>query len=717
MGFNDIDIKVSGGSDLLSTLQTYTTKILKPNIVDGKNILTQEMLSSKNTKYVIKYDFKLESDITIPANCVLQFEGGCLSGEHTVTGSNTGIQAGLVQIFSTDITIAGSWNVAGWYVEWFGAKGDGITDDAEVINKVINLGIENALVVYLSPKTYFVTADKINFNRSDVSLTGSKATIKSAEANSYKALISQIASTITDIKVEGITFNNLEDTVVPTANSFGCKCIYLACNNMTIENCTFYCYGGHAFTCIGLWRKNIIIRNNKVFFSKKDVSYNYDCSGFYVDVNDAVIEGNYVNGLYNNPSEARLILRGGFEVHGDKYLVTNNVVENCIHCINVTNHTPEAAGLNTNGDEPKIISNNSLIGCGIGIAIWPIFYEDAPDNRPIRNLQITNNSICSTSKDGCCIGINKDSLGGIDGFIIANNVLSKASSITTSSGTLYYELWNALISLCSGDILNVFITGNVLENANLSAVLIKPEETYKVKHVVIQNNVFKNCSEKTHPTVANHNYNYPIRIVGNNGAEDIHIKNNQFVWDNSIQYLYGLVELTNVDGNCEVLYNSVDCVTFQNGSYIYKEDIQLCKFDVTKVTTDFVAYANAMQILYNKKCVVSNTTDIPQGQYHKGDILITSDKTNVVIGNYTNKTYDSPVTHSSNMDEHTFECVPGYHAKNIKVGDSVKFSAASDPNKEYVVAKVAKTYFTVIGDALENTLGNVTPYKGVLREI
>lgn len=226
MGFNDINIKVSGGSDIISTLQTYTTKILKPNVVDGKNVLTQEMLSSKNTKYVIKYvyellgdtltmpqnvilefdggsikngtlvgndtlmlntnetesildnvtldgtwkessydlveevvadkapgdgmgriilrkdktfaeqltqentiyviryDFDLTKDVTIPANCVLQFEGGSLSGEHTITGSNTGIKAELNKIFDVNITLEGSWNIVEAYTSWIDYSGD-----------------------------------------------------------------------------------------------------------------------------------------------------------------------------------------------------------------------------------------------------------------------------------------------------------------------------------------------------------------------------------------------------------------------------------------------------------------------------------------------------------------------------------------------------------------------------------------------------------------
>lgn len=62
--------------------------VLKKNIVNGVNTLTQDMfykgesgsrVPNTNTVFVIQYDFTLGDDITIPANCVLEFDGGSLS--------------------------------------------------------------------------------------------------------------------------------------------------------------------------------------------------------------------------------------------------------------------------------------------------------------------------------------------------------------------------------------------------------------------------------------------------------------------------------------------------------------------------------------------------------------------------------------------------------------------------------------------------------------
>lgn len=45
-----------------------------------KNVLTQEMISQANSVYIVRYDFYLTDNVTIPANSTLRFEGGSISG-------------------------------------------------------------------------------------------------------------------------------------------------------------------------------------------------------------------------------------------------------------------------------------------------------------------------------------------------------------------------------------------------------------------------------------------------------------------------------------------------------------------------------------------------------------------------------------------------------------------------------------------------------------
>lgn len=75
-------------------------KILRRNIVNGKNILTQEMVNQPHTIYMIQYDFDLNGvQITIPENCILKFDGGSLSNG-IINCNNTIIQADPYNIFT-----------------------------------------------------------------------------------------------------------------------------------------------------------------------------------------------------------------------------------------------------------------------------------------------------------------------------------------------------------------------------------------------------------------------------------------------------------------------------------------------------------------------------------------------------------------------------------------------------------------------------------------
>ncbi len=72
-----------------------------------KNILTQDMINVPNTIYEIRYDFDLNGkEVSVPANCVLKFEGGSITSNiknGTLNGVNTKIIAGNYEIFKHGI--------------------------------------------------------------------------------------------------------------------------------------------------------------------------------------------------------------------------------------------------------------------------------------------------------------------------------------------------------------------------------------------------------------------------------------------------------------------------------------------------------------------------------------------------------------------------------------------------------------------------------------
>lgn len=111
-------------------------KILRKNMVAGKNVLTQEMITDPNTIYEVRYDFDLEgAEITIPEGCTLKFEGGSLSNG-TLSGDDILISSNLLKIFNN--CIFNNLNLVNkdFFVEWFGAS-DELLDNSKEINYAI----------------------------------------------------------------------------------------------------------------------------------------------------------------------------------------------------------------------------------------------------------------------------------------------------------------------------------------------------------------------------------------------------------------------------------------------------------------------------------------------------------------------------------------------------------------------------------------------------
>ena len=126
---------------------------LRKNIVNGVNTLTQKMINKANTIYHIQYDYALGEDITVPANCVLEFDGGSLSNG-VLVGNNTGINVHNNASIFTEINIRGTWNVYEIYSTWF----SDITNDnklRELIN-LSNSSIQNT--IYVKEGNYNVSA-------------------------------------------------------------------------------------------------------------------------------------------------------------------------------------------------------------------------------------------------------------------------------------------------------------------------------------------------------------------------------------------------------------------------------------------------------------------------------------------------------------------------------------------------------------------------------
>lgn len=126
--------------------------------IGGTKMAIQDKFNKSNTIYKITKDIDLGGGtLTIPEDCTLDFQGGSFSNG-TITGSNTGLKANLERIFGEGIQLSGSWNIIEIYPEWFGATGDGSSDDYQSIQQALTTAKNiNIKKVSLS-KEYFISS-------------------------------------------------------------------------------------------------------------------------------------------------------------------------------------------------------------------------------------------------------------------------------------------------------------------------------------------------------------------------------------------------------------------------------------------------------------------------------------------------------------------------------------------------------------------------------
>ena len=116
----NVNVKVTALTTNPNVPVTYKTIILKKNLVNEVNTLTQEMMSTQSIKYVIKYDYILGEDITVPENCILEFDGGSIANSTENSYSLTGTTTKVVNLYNytifSNITPTGITTFTGTFI-------------------------------------------------------------------------------------------------------------------------------------------------------------------------------------------------------------------------------------------------------------------------------------------------------------------------------------------------------------------------------------------------------------------------------------------------------------------------------------------------------------------------------------------------------------------------------------------------------------------------
>ena len=187
---------------------------LRKNIVDGVNVLTQDMISKPNTIYIIQYDYDLQgAEITVPEGCVLDFQGGSLSNGSVKGGVN------LIGDYLRHINIE--------------IKGDNITenfgitnyDDNTIVNSHIGSAL-NGIVIY----------EDVNVGEECALKTSIKSPCKS------KVYFNEYTRGFLLVGVNGVEINNINIVKSIPVTDNGIiryrQNIYIEnCSDINIENC------------------------------------------------------------------------------------------------------------------------------------------------------------------------------------------------------------------------------------------------------------------------------------------------------------------------------------------------------------------------------------------------------------------------------------------------------------------------------------------------
>lgn len=429
-------------------------------------------------------------EIVIPDNVTLKFAGGRITNYSTITGTNTRIESDLITIFDNSGDLAGTWKVDRVYPQWFGAVGDGVSNDTIALQKAVNLGHK----VYVTDGTYSFSKITLSVDGTElylsnnailsssvelsnaIEITGDNCTLSGGILNvpatfdptNERWLYANIYVTGAYVKVKGVTLNNVQKIGIGFASTHHC---YVEDNIINgnypgpWEYPTYTAYTAHAGIC---WDASTI-------------------GSTFVAINNKI--NTCVQG----------ILIGNYDADADEtgIMISNNSITRCF------NH-----GIYCGSGQGQIIDGNNLYYCGIGIACKCDFAANITNNmlylghpdfidanevglslRDCVNTIVTgNNIIGKIHESGAAIAMVNVAKTEMYGNILANNNIKIDTGIV-STGVIFGS------SSVTDLMYNNIISNNVIESAQSEfqgSILIRAKDGATCYGNVIQNNVI-NC--------------------------------------------------------------------------------------------------------------------------------------------------------------------------------------------------------------------------------
>lgn len=202
-------------------------------VILRKNKTFAEQVTMANTIYEVRYDYDLNgASVSLPNNCYLKFNGGKI-----VNG-----------------TIAGDILNNTLYPEWFGAEGDGVSDDSMALQNVIS-SIEGLGKTIVLSQTYYIANPLVI--KGAIRIVGR---YNSKNASNY-GLYSE-GKAISLVAADGVEIENVRFVQKNSAAEVDAITIEgIFSSHLKIERCSFFNYTGYCIYFGVGYGQNHSIRN------------------------------------------------------------------------------------------------------------------------------------------------------------------------------------------------------------------------------------------------------------------------------------------------------------------------------------------------------------------------------------------------------------------------------------------------------------------------
>ena len=230
---NDAYVAVNDGG----VRRIYLNKI---NGVLSQNVFVDS--SNKpldNTVFVIQQDYEISGSITIPDNCILEFDGGSIRNGKLV-GNNTEIVSRNNKVFN-NVTLSGIWTNDTWHIDWFETN-----SLSNLVNMLVSLEVKGKKTLLFHKGSHYTFSHPIVvYGKNAITLDFNGCIVEDSIKKYYQASYNSFiyVSNSSNISIKNINYIATDKNTVPGKGGYSPVIIRLgdgvySLNNIDISNVT-----------------------------------------------------------------------------------------------------------------------------------------------------------------------------------------------------------------------------------------------------------------------------------------------------------------------------------------------------------------------------------------------------------------------------------------------------------------------------------------------